>query len=68
MYVEKAAKTTFVQKICTKNVDEIDHCSQFHQHFKSSFCTKKILPKKSQSQAVTREKLRKTLLHKKRRT
>jgi len=24
MYIEKAAKTTFVQKICTKNVDEID--------------------------------------------
>jgi len=24
MYVEKAAETTFVQKICMKNVDEID--------------------------------------------
>jgi len=24
MYVEKAAETMFVQKICTKNVDEIE--------------------------------------------
>jgi hypothetical protein len=24
MYVEKAAETTFIQKICMKNVDEID--------------------------------------------
>jgi len=24
MYVEKAAKTTFIRKICTENVDEID--------------------------------------------
>jgi len=27
-YVEKAAETTFVQKICTFNVDEIDYMSQ----------------------------------------
>jgi hypothetical protein len=24
MYIEKAAESTFVQKICTQNVDEID--------------------------------------------
>ncbi len=38
---------------------------QFHQHFMSSFCTEIILPKKLQSQTVTREKLRKTLPYKK---
>jgi len=40
----------------TKNVNEIDTCSQFHQHFKSSFCTDILLPKKIQIQTVTREK------------
>jgi len=39
MQQEKAAKTTFVQKIRTKNVDEIDTCNQFHQHF-----TRGVLP------------------------
>ncbi len=34
MYVKKL---TFVQKICTFNVGEIDTCCQFHQHFTSSF-------------------------------
>jgi hypothetical protein len=33
MYVEKASKTTVVQKICTSNVEEIDacSCSAFHR-------------------------------------
>ncbi len=34
---------------------------QFHQHFMSSFCAYIILPKKSQSQTVIREKLRKPI-------
>jgi len=41
-------------------------CNQFHQHFTSSFQQVNILsPKKSQSQTVIREKLRKALLYKK---
>jgi len=39
MYVVKAAKTTFVQKIRAFNVDEIDYKCQFHQHLIRSFCT-----------------------------
>jgi len=38
---------------------------QFHQHFTSSFCADILLPKKLQSQNVSREKLRKVLLFKK---
>jgi len=38
-------------------------CSQFHQHFTSSFCAEVLAPKKPQSQTVTREKLCKTLLY-----
>ncbi len=38
---------------------------QFHQYFMSSFCAKMLLPKKIQSQNVSREKLRKTLSYKK---
>jgi len=34
MYVEKM---TFVQKICTYNVDEIDTYRQFHQHWMYKF-------------------------------
>jgi len=33
MYVVKASETTFVRKICTFNVDEIDIWCQYHQHF-----------------------------------
>jgi len=29
---------TFIQKIRTFNIDEIDTCSQFHQQFMNSFC------------------------------
>jgi len=28
-----------------KNVDEIDHCCQYHQHFMSSFGADILLPK-----------------------
>jgi hypothetical protein len=35
--------------------------SQFHQHFKSSFCTDNLLQKKIQSQTVIRKNLRKAL-------
>jgi len=45
MYIEKAATTTFVWKIHANNIDEIDTCSQFHHHFKSSFCADILLPK-----------------------
>jgi len=37
MYIEKAAETAFVRKICMLNVDEIDYRGQFHQHFSSVF-------------------------------
>jgi len=38
MYVEKkAAKMTFVRNIRAYNIDEIDHLSQFHQHFTRAF-------------------------------
>ncbi len=37
MYVVKAAKTMFVRKICTFNIDEIDYRRQFHQHFLWAF-------------------------------
>jgi len=30
MYVVKAAETTFIQKICTLNIDEIDTSSKFN--------------------------------------
>jgi len=33
MYVEKAAKTKFVQKICAHNVDEIDTCETLFGQF-----------------------------------
>ncbi len=33
MYIEKAAELTFVQKICTENIDEIDTwCTQSDRH------------------------------------
>ncbi len=38
MYVVKAAKMTFVRKICTFNVDEIDTWSQINQHLKIFVC------------------------------
>jgi hypothetical protein len=37
MYVVKAAKMTIIRKISTFNVDEIDTCSQLHQHFMQAF-------------------------------
>ncbi len=33
MYIVKAAETTFVQKICTFNVDEIDTCPRLAKFF-----------------------------------
>jgi len=45
----------------TYKVDEIDGSSQFHQHFMSSFFCGYSCTKKSQSQTVIREKLRKAL-------
>jgi hypothetical protein len=39
--------------------------SQFHQHFTSSFCANIKRQRKLQSQTVIREKVRKTLLNKK---
>ncbi len=48
------------------NVGEIDPCSQFHQHFISSFCNDNLAPKNYNAKLyVTREKLHKTLSHKK---
>ena len=41
------------------------NCSQFHQHFTSSFCADFLLPKKLQTQIISTLKLRQTLLHKK---
>ncbi len=36
-------------------------CCQFYEHFFSSFCANFLLSKKSQSQTVSRKRLRKTL-------
>jgi len=47
------------------NVDEIDYCSQFHQHFKSRFFADILLPKKVKSQTVCTGKLLKALIDKK---
>jgi len=47
MYIEKAAKTTFVQKINTSNVDEIDYRGQFHKHFMCAFLVWKQIAKLS---------------------
>ncbi len=41
----------FVQIICALNIDEIDGCSQFHQHFKNSFCAHRS--KKSKKKLMT---------------
>ncbi len=35
-------------------------CSQFHQHFMSSFCSDSVLPKQLQSQSIIKEMLRKS--------
>ncbi len=40
-------------------------CSQYHQHFTSSFSTNILLAKNFKAKPVTREKLQKTLLYKK---
>jgi hypothetical protein len=37
VYLEKAAETTFVQKMRAFYVDEIDGRSQFHQHLMRKF-------------------------------
>jgi hypothetical protein len=47
------------------NVGEIETCSQFYQRFTSSLCADIISPKQLQSQALTKEKLRKTLSYEK---
>jgi len=41
---EKIGKAHFVQKICAYNVDEIDTCSQFHQHFMQEFFIQMLFP------------------------
>jgi len=43
--VEKNCTNALVQKSFLKNVGEIDTCSQFHQHFMSSFCADIFVPK-----------------------
>jgi len=45
---------TFVQKICTFNINEIDYRCQFHQHFTGTFCANIFSPK-LQSWKVTWE-------------
>ncbi len=35
----KSLKNTYIWKWCSKNIWEIDTCSQLDQHFTSSFCT-----------------------------
>jgi len=42
---KKIVSNTF-SKNCLENAGEIDTCSQFHQHYKSSFCANLLLPKK----------------------
>jgi len=42
---KKLPKPMFVQKICAFNVDEIDPCGQFHQHFKHAFLVWKWIEK-----------------------
>jgi len=46
MYGVKAAKTTFAQKICMFNIDEIDYLCQFHQHFMRPFSANILAQKK----------------------
>jgi len=60
--LESGFEQTFVRKMCAKNVDEIDSCSQFHQHL--LLCPYSFA-EKLQSQTVSREKLCKALLYKK---
>jgi len=47
----KAAQSTFLHKVSSKDVDENDTCSQFHQHYTHTFFVQIIL----QSQNVTRK-------------
>jgi len=46
----KAAKKTFVQKICAFNIDEIDARCRCLQHFMSSFFANMLSPKKIYTQ------------------
>jgi len=55
---EKLRKTLAYKKVSSKMLmKSTPVCSQFHQHFISSFCANILLPKKLQSQTVIREKL-----------
>jgi hypothetical protein len=46
---EKLQNLLLYKKCNQENVDKIDTFSQFHQHFKSSFCTNIILTKNSKA-------------------
>jgi len=56
--------TTSVACFCSREEPDdrlVAACGQFHQHFTHAFCANIILPKKFQSQNVSRDKLHKTL-------
>jgi len=58
------ARFSFVRKICTFNVDEIDGRCQFYQYFTRFFCQYPFA-KKLISQAVTKKKHKKALSYEK---
>ncbi len=53
IYVVKAAEKTFVQKICTFNIDEIDYSGQFHQYTYAQLLHKKIPKDPKDSQVIS---------------
>jgi hypothetical protein len=61
----KALLFNIYVKRLPENVDELDTCSQSHQHFTCSFCTNIILQKNTKPNCKKKTAAKKTLLHKK---
>jgi hypothetical protein len=49
MKLEKAAQSTFVQKTCKYNVDEINSWGQFHQPIRANSLAQSVSPTKLRS-------------------
>jgi len=65
LFQQKCVLNALTTTTISRRRQKVVACSQFHQHFMSSFCANILLLKKLQSQTLIREKLRKALLNKK---